>query len=145
MLAFSRSGSGKTLSISCLIEDAVGRLFALGPKSVQYSLVEVYGDKLYDLIQPLESPKKGGKRPEPAPVAFGKHKMATLESVGSLPTLKQHIKGRRVASTPNNSASSRSHMVLTFEVGVGHPFRRRRIVGGPEFGLDRFPAPAHNS
>jgi kinesin family protein 2/24 len=117
VLAYGRSGSGKTHTIARLMDAAVRLVFADGPLEVQYSLVEVYNDKVLDLASPRKRQIDAGSE-EQLPIA----------SPGGLAEVARRIARREVAPTQNNTTSSRSHLVLSFTVRTVHGVGRLSLV-----------------
>lgn len=86
--------------------------------TVSVSYVEIYNEKVYDLLSPvqhLNSNLKVREHPKTGPYAEGVHieEVTTWDEMKAV--LEQGQKTRRVAATNMNVESSRSHAIFTIE------------------------------
>ncbi|XP_063853130.1 kinesin-like protein Klp98A [Scylla paramamosain] len=136
VLAYGQSGSGKTYTILGT-QDAPG----LAPRmsagllarlqdryrpddicasdfSLTLSLVEIYNERVRDLLAPTPCP-----RPPPA---FTRHAVSSAKEAWSLLARGQAC--RSAAPTPSHAHSSRSHALLTLEVVQPHAHTRSALT-----------------
>ncbi|KAJ8601093.1 hypothetical protein CTAYLR_007833 [Chrysophaeum taylorii] len=138
VLAYGATGAGKTHTImgegslrsggparrgestqAGIIPRAVGDLFAANPKRVRVSYLEVYNEKVYDLLSddarsPLrvcEDEKNGVVK------VLGLTELGVSSDGEVLEALRRGNARRTIESTGANDVSSRSHAVLRVSVG----------------------------
>ncbi|KAI1114767.1 P-loop containing nucleoside triphosphate hydrolase protein [Nemania sp. NC0429] len=120
IMAYGATGTGKSylfLSEDGLVHSYVALLFQLAEQekaSCEYefnlSAIEIYLNKVFDLLQP---PVKGEK----TEVRLSQESTAKLESQEQASTIiKQAIGRREAASTKQNATSSRSHFIISIKI-----------------------------
>ncbi|KAI1462163.1 P-loop containing nucleoside triphosphate hydrolase protein [Annulohypoxylon moriforme] len=126
IFAYGQTGSGKTYTLSHTDEEGEGAdngliprtvtsMFKMAGESVTHSyaislsVMEIYIDNIYDLQQPVEGKK--------VPTRIEEAKFLPLESLESAYNIISAASKLRVSSsTSNNASSSRSHLILTFQI-----------------------------
>mmetsp|Transcript_1286 Transcript_1286/g.3133 ORF Transcript_1286/g.3133 Transcript_1286/m.3133 type:complete len:715 (-) Transcript_1286:330-2474(-) len=135
VLAYGPTGSGKTHTMygSARSPGLVPRTLALllaargeQQQQVTVSMVEVHNEIIVDLLAPRQQPAQGaapaprlrGGSADAMPVLEGARVVpgASLESLLAL--LHAGLSRRHTAATMCNTASSRSHLIVTFGVGT---------------------------
>lgn len=95
---------------------------------VQLSMMEIYNEKVQDLIIPISKrPKEGHKIREHKTLGIyvegmSKHFVDTYESIEKL--MDEGARHRSIAATEMNASSSRAHTIISIE------FKQTEIVGG---------------
>ncbi|KAI1804169.1 P-loop containing nucleoside triphosphate hydrolase protein, partial [Daldinia bambusicola] len=127
MLAYGQTGSGKTFTLTHkglngeedgVIPRALALMFDICSRSkneaiysIEVSIQEVYLNKTYDLLKVAETEMK-----EETIIANTAKKQVLYSFEQALLSIEDAMSYREVSSTSKNATSSRSHMVLTFEI-----------------------------
>ncbi|KAM0671849.1 kinesin motor domain-containing protein [Ordospora colligata] len=118
IFCYGSTGSGKTHTMVGS-EESRGLMFNLAQEILEHgeffaSYMEIYNEKIYDLLEPKELALREFNKLIVVPNLFLKRieSMSEFESV-----LKQGIKNRTTAETKLNKSSSRSHGILRICVG----------------------------
>ncbi|KAI0890250.1 P-loop containing nucleoside triphosphate hydrolase protein [Annulohypoxylon maeteangense] len=134
IFAYGQTGSGKTYTLSHkgpeggledgIIPRTVASMFKIAESStrnkfsISLSILEIYINSIFDLQEPIDG-EKVQTRIEEA-------KFLPLESLESAETMIEEASRLRVSSSTNrNETSSRSHLILTFQI------TRENLEGGP--------------
>ncbi|KAI1209812.1 P-loop containing nucleoside triphosphate hydrolase protein [Annulohypoxylon truncatum] len=136
IFAYGQTGSGKTFTLSHkdpagdgLEDGVIPRTVALMFQnaeaslthnySISLSILEIYIDSIYDLQEPIDGQK--------AQTRIEQAKFLELTSQESAEAMIEAAAQLRVSSsTSQNASSSRSHLILTFQI------HRERLGGGEE-------------
>ncbi|KAI0013006.1 P-loop containing nucleoside triphosphate hydrolase protein [Xylariaceae sp. FL0662B] len=126
IFCYGQTGSGKTYTMSHInpedrtddgiISKTLAMMFNAAEASGQFkysfdiSVVEIYLDNVYDLLQePIEGQK--------VPVRLGQASFYPLETLAAADEIIEIATNSRVSSSTNkNATSSRSHLIMTFQV-----------------------------
>ncbi|KAI1161391.1 P-loop containing nucleoside triphosphate hydrolase protein [Nemania serpens] len=120
IMAYGATGTGKSylfLSDDGLVHSYVALLFQLAEQERAHceyefhtSAIEIYLNKVFDLLQP----SVGGEKAE---VRLSLESTAKLESQQqAIAIIKQAISRREAASTKQNATSSRSHFIISIKI-----------------------------
>ncbi|KAI1188875.1 P-loop containing nucleoside triphosphate hydrolase protein [Nemania serpens] len=120
IMAYGATGTGKSylfLSDDGLVQSYVALLFQLAEQERAHceynfylSAVEIYLNKIFDLLQPPVGDEK-------AEVRLSHESTARLESrEQAVEIIKQAIGRREAASTKQNATSSRSHFIISIKI-----------------------------
>ena len=143
VFAYGQTGSGKTHTMEGSAQDrgisfrTLAELFSTGQDRVadgyttqfNLSVLEVYNDKIYDLLdgRKAAAARWGGKE---MGVVVQPQRLAPVESVAQVEELlAKAYENRSVAGTDCNQHSSRSHCLLTIHVASENAAAKARISG----------------
>eukprot|EP00658_Telonema_sp_P-2_P073170 TRINITY_DN62218_c0_g1_i1.p1 TRINITY_DN62218_c0_g1~~TRINITY_DN62218_c0_g1_i1.p1 ORF type:complete len:339 (+),score=82.33 TRINITY_DN62218_c0_g1_i1:86-1102(+) len=116
LFCYGVTGSGKTYTMSGLIDRAIAQCLALPGYAVRVSYFQILNERLQDLLsdsgeQELQVREKDGRLVIPGATDTSIDSLAMFEAV-----LERASSNRTTAHTNSNEASSRSHAVLKIQV-----------------------------
>ncbi|CAG8982418.1 hypothetical protein HYALB_00007097 [Hymenoscyphus albidus] len=125
VLAYGQTGSGKTYTMSAMLNMALEQIFRELEKSygtdfsVNGRCIEIYNDKVYDLFVTAQPLKASGLCTSMWPTS-DRYLSAQTDSLSNFQAFQEMVekveKNRRSGQTEKNYSSSRSHMLLSFQI-----------------------------
>jgi kinesin family protein 5 len=127
IFAYGNTSSGKTFTMfgtkenPGIIPRACSDIFERSPETVDYSVkcsfLEIYQEKLFDLLDPKkEQESLKIRQTEKTVYVQGLYEKPVFSETDILDAIKEGAEQRSVACTNSNNVSSRSHAVLTLSV-----------------------------